>query len=191
MESFPIWKTIIDRFSNRKWAVYRSRRSFPIWKSLIGWFSNGKWAVHRSWPSFSYSEVDQRANFKKEMSRFSRMALISVQFHIHFHSSYIGGRCDRKWRFSKGETTFAEIQFFSDISFYLHKEFPSRQTMGGDVIENVDFPERKKRLQEYNILQRSHSTYTKITTLANCEDLSLTNCQSFLLKTLTTCEYFL
>ena len=63
--------------------------------------------------------------------------------------------------------------------------------MGGDVIENVDFPGWKPRLQEYNILQRSHSTYTKITTLANCEDLSLTKCQSFLLKTLTTCEDFL
>ena len=184
-------KNDLDRFSNRKWAVYRSRRSFPIWKSLIGWFSNGKWAVHRSWPSFSYSEVDQRASFKKEMSRFSRMALISVQFHIHFHSSYIGGRCDRKWRFSKGETTFAEIQFFSDISFYLHKEFPSRQTMGGDVIENVDFPERKQRLQGYKILQRSQSIYTKITTSTNCEDVSLTKCQTFLLKTWTTCEDFL
>ena len=63
--------------------------------------------------------------------------------------------------------------------------------MGGDVIENVDFPERKQRLQEYKILQRSHSTYTKITTLTICEDLSLTKCQSFLLKTLTTCEDFL
>ena len=63
--------------------------------------------------------------------------------------------------------------------------------MGGDVIENVDFPGRKQRLQEYKNLQRSHSTYTKITTLANCEDLSWTKCQSFLLKTLTTCEDFL
>ena len=63
--------------------------------------------------------------------------------------------------------------------------------MGGDVIENVDFPGRKPRLQEYKILQRSHCIYTKITTLANCEDLSLTKCQSFLLKTLTAYEYFL
>ena len=155
-------KNDLDRFSNRKWAVYCSRRSFPIWKSLIGWFSNGKWAVHRSWPSFSYSEVDQRANFKKEMSRFSRMALISVQFHIHFHSSYIGrrcdrngdsqrgkqrlqryiffrylilstqriseppdngGRCNRKCRFSRKETAFAGVQHFTEISFYLHKDY--------------------------------------------------------------------
>ena len=180
-------KNDLDRFSNRKWAVYRSRRSFPIWKSLIGWFSNGKWAVHRSWPSFSYSEVNQRASFRKEMSSFSRMALISHTFSFVIHR----GRCDRKWRFSRGETAFAEIQKVSDISFYLHKEFPSRQTKGGDVIENVDFPGRKQRLQGYKILQRSHSTYTKITTLTNCEDLSFTKCQSFLLKTLTTCEDFL
>ena len=73
----------------------------------------------------------------------------------------------------------------------VHKEFPSRQTKGGDVIENVDFPKRKQRLQGYKILQRSHSTYTKITTLTICEDLSLTKCQSFLLKTLTTCEEFI
>ena len=180
-------KNDLDRFSNRKWAVYRSRRSFPIWKSLIGWFSNRKWAVHRSWPSFSYSEVDQRASSKRKwaVSRAWRW------FHIHFHSAYIGGRCDGKWRFSKGETAFAEIQFFSDISFYLHKEFPSRQTKGGDVIENVDFPKRKQRLQGYKSLQRSHSTYTKITTLTNCEDVSLTKCQYFLLETLTTCEDFL
>ena len=51
----------------------------------------------------------------------------------------------QKMAILKGETAFAEIQKFSDISFYLHKEFPSRQTKGGDVIENVDFPERKQR----------------------------------------------
>ena len=79
----------------------------------------------------------------------------------------------------------------SSISSYLHKEFPSRQTKGGDVIENFDFPKRKKRLQRYIFLQRSHSTYRKITTLTNCEDVSLTKCQYFLLKTLTTCEDFL
>ena len=160
----------------------------------------------------SYLEIAHWLIFKWEMSRTSLMAIVFLfgsrpkskfqkrkwavsrawrWFHIHFHSSYIGKRCDRKWRFSKRETTFAEIQCFSDISFYLHKEFPSRQTKGGDVIENVDFPKRKQRLQGYKILQRSHSNYTKITTLTICEDLSLTKCQSFLLKTLTTCEDFL
>ena len=180
-------KNDLDRFSNRKWAVYRSRRSFPIWKSLIGWFSNRKWAVHRSWPSFSYSEVDQRASFKKEMSSFSRMALISHTFSFGIHR----GAMRRKMAILKGGNSVCRDTFFSDISFYLHKEFPSRQTKGGDVIENVDFPKRKQRLQGYKILQRSHSTYTKITTLTICEDLSLTKCQSFLLKTLTTCEEFI
>ena len=121
------------------------------------------------------------------MSSFSRMALISHTFSFVIHR----GPMRQKMAILKRGNSVCRDTFFSDISFYLHKEFPSRQTMGGDVIENVDFPERKQRLQWYKILQRSHSTYTKITTLTNCEDLSLTKCQSFLLKTLTTCEDFL
>ena len=128
-----------------------------------------------------------KSKFKKEMSSFSRMALISHTFSFVIHR----GRCDRNGDSQRGKQRLQRYNFFSDISFYLHKEFPSRQTKGGDVIENVDFPKRKQRLQGYKILQRSHSIYTKITTSTNCEDLSLTRCQSFLLKTLTTCEDFL
>ena len=198
-------------FSNRKLAIYRAWCSFPIWKTILIDFQIGNEPCiaqgdhflfgNRSLVDFQMGNEPYIAHGHRFPIRKSTKEQVSKRkwavsrawrwFHIHFHSSYIGGRCDRKWRFSKGETAFAEIQFFSDISFYLHKEFPSRQTKGGDVIENVDFPKRKQRLQGYKILQRSHSTYTKITTLTICEDLSLTKCQSFLLKTLTTCEEFI
>ena len=128
-----------------------------------------------------------KSKFKKEMSSFSRMALISHTLSFVIHR----GAMRRKMAILKGGNSVCRDTIFSDISFYLHKEFPSRQTKGGDVIENVDFPKRKQRLQGYKILQISHSTYTKITTLTICEDLSLTKCQSFLLKTLTTCEEFI
>ena len=73
-----------------------------------------------------------------------------------------------------------------------HKEFPSRQTNSADVIKmSISIKKTTFAKYKYTILHRSHFTYTKITTLANCEDLSLTKCQSFLLKTLTTCEDFL
>ena len=41
LSPFPIWKSLIGRFSNRKWAVNRSWRPFPIWKSTIGRFQIG------------------------------------------------------------------------------------------------------------------------------------------------------
>ena len=119
-----------------------------------------------------------KSKFKKEMSSFSRMALISHTFSFGIHR---GGDATENGDSQRGKQRLQRY-IFSDISFYLHKEFPSRQTKGGDVIENVDFPGRKLRLQGYKILQRSHSIYTKITTSTNCEDLSLTKCQSFLLK---------
>ena len=180
-------KNDLDRFSIRKWAVYRSRRSFPIWKSLIGWFSNGKWAVHRSWPSFSYSEVDQRASFKKEMSSFSRMALISHTFSFGIHR----GAMRRKMAILKGGNSVCRDTIFFRYLILSTQRISEPPDKGGRCNRKFRFPKRKKRSQGYIFLQWSHSTYTKITTLANCEDLSLTRCQSFLLKTLTTCEDFL
>ena len=41
--SFPIWKSIIGRFSNRKWPCMSSGRVFLIWISSSGRFSNSKW----------------------------------------------------------------------------------------------------------------------------------------------------
>ena len=117
--------------------------------------------------------------------------------------SYIGGRCDRKWRFSKKETAFAVAQKFDHwsklLSFRYQQQYLILSTQriseppdkGGRCNRKFRFPKRKKRSQGYIFLQRSHSTYTKITTLTNCEDVSLTKCQYFLLKTLTTCEDFL
>ena len=84
-----------------------------------------------------------KSKFKKEMSSFSRMALISHTFSFGIHR----GAMRRKMAILKGGNSVCRDTFFSDISFYLHKEFPSRQTKGGDVIENVDFPKRKQRLQ--------------------------------------------
>ena len=163
----------------------------------------------------SYLEIAHWLIFKWEMSRTSLMAIVflfgsrpkskfqkgneqilahGVVFCTISHTfSFVihRGAMRQKMAILNGGNNVCRDTFFSDISFYLHKEFPSRQTKGGDVIENVDFPGRKQRLQEYKILQRSQSIYTKITTSTNCEDLSLTKCQSFLLKTLTTCEDFL
>ena len=197
-------KNDLDRFSNRKWAVYRSRRSFPIWKSLIGWFSNRKWAVHRSWPSFSYSEVDQRASSKRKwaVSRAWRW------FHIHFHSSYIGGdatemailkggnsvcrdtiffrylilstqriseppdkggRCNRKCRFSKKETAFAGVQNFTEISFYLHKDY------------NIN------KLWRFIINKMSIFSFENINNVWRFSIGNINTCEDYLLNTLTAC----
>ena len=198
-------KNDLDRFSNRKWAVYRSRRSFPIWKSLIGWFSNGKWAVHRSWPSFSYSEVDQRASFKKEMSSFSRMALISHTFSFVIHRGAMrqkmailkrgnsvcrdtiffrylilstqriseppdkGGRCNRKCRFSRKETAFAGVQNFTEISFYLHKDY------------NIN------NLWRFIINKMSIFSIENINNVWRFSIGNINTCEDYLLNTLTAC----
>ena len=180
-------KNDLDRFSNRKWAVYRSRRSFPIWKSLIGWFSNGKWAVHRSWPSFSYSEVDQRASFKKEMSSFSRMALISHTFSFVIHR----GTMRQKMAILKGGNNVCRDTKFFRYLILSTQRISEPPDNGGRCNRKCRFSRKETAFAGYKNLQRSHSTYTKITTWTNCEDLSLTKCQSFLLKTLTPCEDFL
>ena len=198
-------KNDLDRFSNRKWAVYCSRRSFPIWKSLIGWFSNGKWAVHRSWPSFSYSEVDQRASFKKEMSSFSRMALISHTFSFGIHRGAMrrkmailkggnnvcrdtkffrylilstqriseppdkGGRCNGKFRFSKKEKAFAEVHFFTEISFYLQKDY------------NIN------KLWRCILNKMSIFSIENINNVWRFSRGNINTCEDYLLNTLTAC----
>ena len=58
--------------------------------------------------------------------------------------NFIGGRCDRKWRFSNEETAFGGVQnFLNDIFFN-----------GGDVDENRHFIEGKvvAHYQKLNIL---------------------------------------
>ena len=47
-----------------------------------------------------------------------------------------GGRCVRKWRFSKKETAFAGYKFFRN-----------GEIIGGDASENGDFQRGKQRLQ--------------------------------------------
>ena len=100
-----------------------------------------------------------KSKFKKEMSSFSRMALISHTFSFVIHRGAMrqkmailkwgnsvcrdtkffrylilstqriseppdkGGRCNRKCRFSRKETAFAGVQNFTEISFYLHKDY--------------------------------------------------------------------
>ena len=38
------------------------------------------------------------------------------------HGEIIGGRCVRKWRFSKGESAFAGYKFFQELSFHILNE---------------------------------------------------------------------
>ena len=58
------------------------------------------------------------------------------------HREIIGGRCVRKWRFSKEESAFAGYKFFQELSFiFLMKN------RGDDATENVNFQRRKQRLQ--------------------------------------------
>ena len=56
----------------------------------------------------------------------------------------MGGRCLRKWRFSKRDTAFAGYTFlFRSFHFIFRKKW----TAGGDASENGDFQRRKQRLQ--------------------------------------------
>ena len=58
------------------------------------------------------------------------------------HGETIGGRCIRKWRFSKAETAFAGVQLFQELSFHI-----LNKNRGDDATENVNFQRRKQRLQ--------------------------------------------
>ena len=51
-----------------------------------------------------------------------------------------GGRCVRKWRFSKKKTASAGYNFFRGSHFIFRNR-------GDDATENVNFQRRKQRLQ--------------------------------------------
>ena len=94
-------RSLVDfQMGNEPYIAHGHR--FPIRKSTKEQVSKRKWAVSRAWR----------------------------WFHIHFHSSYIGKRCDRKWRFSKGETTFAEIHFFQISNSIYTKNFRAARQWG-------------------------------------------------------------
>ena len=72
--------------------------------------------------------------------------LKSGKFSLHKEfrdGEIIGGRCVRKWRFSKWESAFAGTQNFSR-SFHFIFLMKNR---GDDATENVNFQRRKQRLQ--------------------------------------------
>ena len=150
MESISIWKTIIDPFSNRKLAIYRSWCSFPIWKTILIDFQIGNEPCiaqgdhflfgNRSLVDFQMGNEPYIAHGHRFPIRKSTKEQVSKRkwavsrawrwFHIHFHSAYIGGRCDGKWRFSKGETTFAEIHFFQISHSIYTKNFRAARQWG-------------------------------------------------------------
>ena len=67
-----------------------------------------------------------------------------------------GGRCVRKWRFSKKETAFAGGTFFSGALkkmpiFKNENALRPVENQGDDATENVNFQRRKQRLQDAKI----------------------------------------
>ena len=120
--------------------------------------------------------------------------------------------------FSTSETVDQRLQryFFSEfrssISFYLHKEFPSRHTYGGDLTENSDFPNgnsvcRVPKFSEisfhlhkdYRIKKMWRFSINKmwIFSLENIDNMwrfciwNINTCEDFVLKTSTKREDYL
>ena len=106
----------------RKTSFYWRKigRAWTILRGRCWWKSSFYWKkIGRTWTNFHY------------ISKFSAMRTA-------------GGRCVRKWRFSKEETAFAGVQFFFRSFHFI---FSKKWTAGGDASENGDFQREKQRLQ--------------------------------------------
>ena len=105
---FPLWKSIIDRFSKRKWPCMSSGRVFLIWISSSGRFSKRKWT--------GGGALDANHNFPRRISPdFSSDRV--VRAFRGFDFLYTKNCCDREIRFSLHKEFRAAA-----IWFYLRKE---------------------------------------------------------------------
>ena len=147
-----------------------------------------------------------KSKFKKEMSSFSRMALISHTFSFGIHRGAMrrkmailkggnsvcrdtiffrylilstqriseppdtGGRCNRKCRFSKKVTAFAGVQNFTEISFYLHKDYNISKLWRFFIINKV-----------------SIFSIENINNVWRFSRGNINTCEDYLLNTLTAC----
>ena len=70
---FLFGKSSTDRYSNRKWAAHRSRRSL----TALVWLGGTKSVTASLTAPISYFKIDQRSIFKYEMNNISLTALMS------------------------------------------------------------------------------------------------------------------
>ena len=102
----------------KKWLRKWLPRFLSV-KSLIGRFYWEETGDRRVIP-------DPAARIRFYLHKEFRAAEIWFSLHKEFRDGeIIGGRCVRKWRFSKRETAFAGYTFFQELSFYIQKEMNS------------------------------------------------------------------